>query len=169
MNSRYIVAVFLGMVVVAYIWKGKEIRAQLSMTGDGWDRLHPDVQDRAVKVIRDAQIAGLNVGIFEGWRSKERQLETMKTGNSWIGDPDNSYHRWGLAVDFVFIDGLGRWTWEPSGGMNDWRRLGEIIEKHGFEWGGRWRSFDGPHAQLPILTIAKLKAAYGDPESLSWA
>ncbi len=143
-------------------WKGREIRALLSLTGRGWDRLHPEVKRRALRVLERAHAEGLPVGVFEGWRSAERQRELMRRGNSWVGDPDSSYHRWGLAVDFVFLDPFGRWTWDRP--RADWEQLGRIIEAEGFEWGGRWRRFDGPHAQLPLLSIAELKDRYQVPE-----
>lgn len=154
-------------VTAAIIWKGRDIRAALTLTGEGWDRLHPEVQRRALLVLEEATKAGLHVGIFEGYRSAERQAEYMQAGNSWVSDPDSSYHRWGLAVDFVFLDALGRWTWDRP--RADWDALGAIIEKHGFAWGGRFKTFDGPHAELRLYTIAQLKHANKSPEAVSWA
>lgn len=147
----------------------KEIRAQLSKMGEGWNRLHPEVQDRAVLVMMDAKKAGLNIGVFDGYRARKDQVKQIEEGDSFIVDPDSSYHRWGLAVDFVFLDSLGRWTWEPEGGRAAWWHLGAIIEKHGFNWGGRWRTFDGPHAEYKVMNIAKLKETYTTPEAVQWA
>lgn len=163
--------------MASYLWKGRDIRAQLTMSGDSWNKLHPEVQKRALAVMEEAHRQGLPIGIFEGWRSRDRQLQAMNKGASWTGDADSSYHRWGLAVDFVFLDRLGNWTWDPDDlgdgadqrQSESWQKLGTIIEEKGFQWGGRWTHFDGPHAQLPILSIAALKAAYTSPENLSWA
>ncbi len=158
------------MAAGAFIyWKGRDIRARMTLSGEGWDRLHPEVKARALRVLEQAARQGLHVGIFEGWRSRERQASLMKGGTSWTKDVDSSYHRWGLAVDFVFLDRLGRWTWQPEGGRSDWEKLGRIIEANGFEWGGRFRHFDGPHAQLPLYRIAELKRRYQTPEAVSWA
>ena len=163
--------------MASYLWKGRAIRAQLSMTGEGWDKLHPDMQRIAVEVIREAQLQGLNVGVLEGWRDAETQKKYMGAGTSWVGDVDGSYHRWGLACDFVFLDSLGRWTWDPDN-LGDgadqskspsWQKLGAIIEKHGLGWGGRFKTFDGPHGELRLMSIAALKATYGNPEALAWA
>jgi hypothetical protein len=162
-------ALAIAIMTATVLYNGRRIRAELSMMGEGWDRLHPEVQRRAMKVLEQARAAGLNVGVFEGWRDADRQRQLMKKGTSWVGDVNNSYHRWGLAVDFVFLDALGRWTWDPEGGREAWEKLGRIIEANGFEWGGRFRTFDGPHAQLPLFTIAQLKQQYESPEVLSWA
>lgn len=155
---------------MSYIWKGKDIKAQLSMTGDGWNKLHPEVQKRALAVIKDAAAQGLNVGIFEGWRDSARQQAVMNSGNSQVSNTLRSYHTWGLAVDFVFIDYAG-WTWNPPHGMTDWQKLGKIIEANGFEWGGRWSgdNFDGPHAQYKGEgNTSQLLANYHVPSNVEW-
>ena len=189
--------------MAGYIWKGREIRAQLSMTGQGWSNLHPEMQRRAQAVIHDAnehfKPLGLSVGAYEGWRTSQRQLETINQGTSFLDSNDwlRSYHPWGLAVDFVFINRLGMWTWEPGATTNDqdqawydvvlqwvgvsddpnkqlWHELGEIIERHGLEWGGRWgewgsRKFDGPHGQLTAYgRTSGLIAKYETPNNVEW-
>lgn len=156
----YAAAAVLGFV----LWRGRGIAGRVKLHGPGWDNLHPEVQKRAMYVLEDAARAGLNVGVFEGWRDEARQRQVMSTGASWVGNWMNSYHPWGLAVDFVFLDAAGNWTWAPAGGDQAWIALGEIIERHGFEWGGRWKSFDGPHAQLPIDRIVDLQAKYISPD-----
>ena len=184
MNELYALG---GLVVAGYIWKGRELRAQLSMTGAGWDELHPEVKRRAAAVLQDAnklfKPQGLSVGIFEGKRTIARQLEVMGSGNSFLNDALRSYHVWGLAVDFVFLDRLGRWTWEPFGkderawydifssdpNRDAWEKLGAIIKKHGFEWGGDWQNFDGPHAQWTGAGRSReLIAKYNDPSEVVW-
>lgn len=185
MNKKALLAIAAGLGLMIY--KGKEIRSYISMTGAGWDNLHDDVKERAKKVVAEAnkhfKKVGLSVGIFEGWRSEDRQREVMGDGASQVKEYRNSYHVWGLAVDFVFIDQFGQWTWEPvkneekawyeyvtqifTGDANEqaWNELGAIIKKHGFEWGGDWSSFrDAPHAQLTIHGRTRnLIAQYGDP------
>lgn len=161
------------------LWKGRDIRAQIAMTGDGWDKLHPEVKARALRVIekanREFEKDGLRVGLFEGWRDVSEQLKKMQSGNSGVKNPLHSYHPWGLAVDLVFLKGPGAWTWEPTGDpIRDrilWERLGAIIKAEGFEWGGDWSSmFDGPHAQLPIERSPQLVAKYGEPGGfITWA
>ena len=171
------------------IYKGKDIRSSLSMTGDGWNNLHPEVKRRAKNVIKEANAhfkkTGLSVGMFEGWRTEARQLEVMGGGASDVKNYLNSYHPWGLAVDFVFLDQFGRWTWEPikdndpawyeyvtqvfTGDANAqaWDELGDIIKSNGFEWGGDWRNLkDKPHAQYTKEGRTRdMIAAFGEPEN----
>jgi len=164
------------------MWKGKAIRAALTLTGEGWDKLHPEVKQRAERVLRiaNAEFAkdGLIVGIHEGWRDVSRQAEVMQGGYSAVTHPLKSYHPWGLAVDFVFLTGPGLWTWDPDNlgkGADQrlspsWQKLGAIIKAEGFEWGGDWVTiFDGPHAQLPIMRTAELNNTYHTPEAfITW-
>lgn len=173
-----------GAIVAAVaIWKARDIRQIASTMGEGWSNLHPEVKKCALIVLKEANEVfapeGLTVGMYEGWRTREKQIEYLQNGTSWTGDPDSSYHRWGLAVDFVFIDRFGNWTWEPKPAESCpwynpfcddssralWDKLGDIIEGAGFEWGGRFSTYDGPHGQLRLMKISELKAAYGTPEN----
>lgn len=162
-------------MIAASLYKAQDIRAAVAKAGPGWNNLHPEVKRRALQVIADAaqEFAsdGLKVGVYEGWRTPGEQGARMAAGASWVNSPLDSYHPWGLAVDFVFIDKLGRWTWLPdpknpsNRGYVDpkWKRLGAIIERAGFQWGGRFRNYDGPHAQLVVRRTAELKTAFAQP------
>lgn len=176
MRWRWIIAGGITAGVIATMHRAQDLRAALAKTGKGWNNLHPGVQERALKVLEESvpvfETSGLKVGIFEGWRDLDTQRARIADGASWVDDALNSYHPWGLAVDFVFLDRLGRWTWlpDPKNPNNKayvdpkWYTLGTIIERAGFEWGGRWRSFDGPHAQLRVQNVAALKKNYGMPD-----
>jgi hypothetical protein len=164
----YIGAAIVG--IAAALYKAQDIRAALSTVGPQWRNVHPSVRVAGLAVLDEANAAfeadGLKVGVFSAFRTLEEQARYMKRGTSYVNAPAASYHVWGLALDFVFIDRLGRWTWledQPGKGMDKWRRLGAIIERHGFEWGGRWEKFDGPHGQMPLVRVASLRAAYSNP------
>lgn len=169
--------VAVGIAAAIYSGGVQQARAKLSTLGPEFNNLHPDVRERALRVIEEANAEfsddGLTVGIYEGWRDAETQRRRIAAGVSQVSDPLDSFHAWGLAADFVFIDRLGSWTWlpDPSNSANTayrdqrWYRLGAIIERNGFEWGGRWPWFDGPHGQLVLAKIAALKSNYGDPEN----
>lgn len=162
-------------IIAAALYKAPNIRQALSTAGPEFNNLHPRVQAAALAVIEDAKAQGLSVGAFSGFRTLDEQRGLIEGGASRNSEPADSYHAWGLAVDFVFLDRLGRWTWLPdpnnpaNKGYRDerWYRLGAIIEKNGFEWGGRWAWFDGAHAQMPsIARTADLKRIYaGDPSA----
>lgn len=164
------------------LWKGRDLRAALTMTGDGWNNLHPDMQQRAAAVLHDANAIfkpqGLSVGIFEGWRTLARQRDVMQRGNSFVTDPLHSYHVWGLACDFVFLDAFGQWTWQPFSesecawynpfctdpNQTAWATLGDIIKRQGLAWGGDWKNYDGPHGELTHFGRPQnLVATYHDP------
>lgn len=108
--------------------------------------LHPFVKGRALEVLDMCKAAELKVAIFETYRTTERQQYLKDTGKS---RTLNSYHRLGLAVDFVFLDDNDNWTWNKPN--SDWDHLANIVESCGFESGWRWKGFrDGPHAQMTI-------------------
>ncbi len=140
--------------------------------------VNPEVRRRANVVLDNAATVfepdHLSVGAFAGLRSLRDEKKSEDKGSSWLSIPLSSYHVWGLAVDFVFIRN-GNWTWEPTGNFGEdralWERLGTIIKAAGFEWGGDWKRFDGPHAQLPLINVASLKVRYQMPANYirTWA
>ena len=169
---------------LAIIAARQRLRAVLSRLGPKWTNLHPDVRTRAELVLIDAnaefETDGLAVGVHQGWRTIDQQQKEIAEGDSFVSHALRSFHPWGLAVDFVFIDKAGRWTWlpDPANAKNRefvdprWHRLGAIIERHGFKWGGRFRTvFDGPHAELGLEKTNTLISRFGgfDQWQTSWA
>jgi len=135
-----------------------------------WDALHPFCKKQAKKVLAECKKEGLNVAFFEGMRYLERQKTLVAKGRS---KTLLSYHRLGLAVDFVFKTEKGNWTWNRP--KEDWDKLAEISEKHGFSSGWRWKKFkDGPHIELRFKGIrtstlyAQLKASKSRKEFYVW-
>jgi hypothetical protein len=63
-----------------------------------------------------------------------------------------------LALDFalrVHTDGKPKLHWNIKMDVNDnevpdYEEAGKIFEKHGFIWGGRWKTPDRPHIQWPL-------------------
>lgn len=182
MENKYF---FFGLTVfgvVAYMNKSKlmDMAAKLDSK---WTRLHPDVKQKSIKVLEDINLflkdTPYTVHIFDGWRPLVTQQQNIEKGVSFITDPNRSYHRWGLGVDFVFKDAAGNWTWEPGKDCSwyelgcestdwYWENLGRIIKENGFEWGGDWKSFDGAHAQLTTLgRTSDLIAKYGEPKNFT--
>lgn len=62
--------------------------------------------------------------------------------NTWTLD---SKHLHGLAVDFVPMRNNQVWWAAPE---QVWNRMGEIGEKYGLSWGGRWKNKDSPHFEI---------------------
>ena len=123
-------------------------------------KLHPKLQSKATALIENANKRGLNVWIFEGLRSIERQDALYAQGRTkpgqvvtWVKG-GGSYHNYGLAIDVVF------WGSAPWGETHDWTKLGEAGEAAGLEWGGRWKNSDRPHFQMPGLSMKQVKGWY---------
>lgn len=59
-----------------------------------------------------------------------------------------------LAVDFCIVDGSRKPVWDPKAdvdkdGVPDYEAVGRIAEACGLVWGGRWKTPDYPHVELP--------------------
>lgn len=127
--------------------------------------LKPLVQRKADAVIKEMELLGHPVRITEGFRSMERQAQLYAQGRTAPGNivtnakPGESFHNYGVAVDFVFR----KEGYNASEAL--WQTLGTIGKKHGFEWGGDWQGFtDRPHFELtlgyPLGAFIKNKVDY---------
>jgi len=56
-----------------------------------------------------------------------------------------SYHNYGLALDFAPTAPNGAIKWDDLEGF---QTVGELAEGFGFQWGGRWPQKDRPHLQM---------------------
>lgn len=80
--------------------------------------------------------------------------------------PGQSFHNFGIAVDFALDKDTTRAGLQPDWAPAAYTVLGEEAAKlHLVEWGGRWTSFkDYPHVQVEIsklgLTLKDLQTAY---------
>lgn len=126
-------------------------------------RTHPMVREKALETIRRAYAEGIFVRITEGYRSHARQNELYAQGRTKPGKivtnarAGQSYHNYGLAVDYVLLSPDGKKAlWQVN---SDWRRVAAIAKSLGFEWGGDWQSFkDYPHLQMTDgLSLAQLR------------
>ena len=75
--------------------------------------------------------------------------ENAKTVTNCDGVRNKSNHQSGNALDIVPLEGhYPKW---PSGNDPRWLQIAEVMEKHGFIWGGRWKNFpDYPHYERKI-------------------
>jgi len=113
--------------------------------------LHPLVADALSSTINEAKARGLRVALFCGLRKPETQDALYAQGRTVEGKivtkakAWESWHNYGLAVDIVFKDKKGNWSWANG---NDWKGLGTVGKMFTFEWGGDWKNFpDRPHFQ----------------------
>lgn len=125
--------------------------------------LHPKLADAVTKILAEAKARGLSVGLHSGLRTWDQQTVLYELGRS-KQNPDGatdanprgnivtktiagySWHNYGHAVDIVYKDSHGNWTWDKT--PEQWEELGKIGEMFGMSWGGRWKMRDMPHFEL---------------------
>lgn len=138
--------------------------------------LHPVVAARQAELVSLAGKKGIQVVITQGYRSVEEQDELYKQGRSTAGDivtnakGGQSYHNYGLAVDFAIKTSSGDVVWDMKydgnrNGTADWLEVVNIAKSLGFVWGGDWSDFpDYSHLQMDFgYSLKKLQKGYYPP------
>lgn len=134
--------------------------------------MHPVVRESAIELIKRAYAADVEIQISDGYRSFAEQNELYAKGRTKPGNVvtnargGQSYHNYGLAVDFFLVSADGKkaiWNTRvdlDKDGKRDWLEVVAIAKQLGFEWGGDWSSFpDYPHLQMSGgLSISQLQA-----------
>ena len=122
--------------------------------------LHPQMQPIMTRFLANARAAGIDLLVTCTYRSNEEQAALYAIGRTKPGrivtnaKPGRSTHNntlngkpAALAVDVVPLRD-GKPVWSASDPV--WKRVGEIGEKVGLEWAGRWTTFrEYPHFQHP--------------------
>lgn len=116
--------------------------------------LHPTVRKAALAAIEECKQRGYVVKVTETYRTPSRQETLFAQGRTAPGivvtkaGAGESYHNYGFALDIMPVN----------------EEVGTIFEKHGFEWGARWKSFkDTPHFQMTFgYKIATIKKIYDE-------
>ena len=122
--------------------------------------LHPQMQPMVTRFLANARAAGIDLLVTCTHRSNEEQAALYAIGRTKPGrivtnaKPGRSTHNntlngkpAALAVDVVPLRD-GKPVWAASDPV--WKRVGEIGEKVGLEWAGRWTTFrEYPHFQHP--------------------
>ena len=132
--------------------------------------LHPIIKERSNQLIQQAADNGIVIVITDGFRNVEDQDLLYEKGRSMEGNivtnakGGESYHNYGLAIDFALKTPSGNVIWDMQydgnkNGKADWTEVVKMAKALGFEWGGDWAKFkDYPHLQMDFgLTIAKLQ------------
>lgn len=133
---------------------------------------HPQLQEKANKLVVECKKQGLIVKLGECFRSVAEQdalyVQGRTTQGSIVtyakGSSYSSMHQWGVAFDVIRNDGKG--SYNDSDGW--FTKVGKIGKALGLEWGGDWTSpVDKPHFQLKHWgsTPNKLKQLYGNVEN----
>lgn len=106
--------------------------------------LAPFFQDLLLDALAECKAAGLNIEVFEAYRSPQRQDWLYTQGRTRSGKKVTyakgweSWHNVSLAADLVFYKDK-RWSWD-----GDYKAVHKIFEAKGFET----LDFEAPHVQI---------------------
>lgn len=124
------------------------------------EKLHPFVREEVKQIIRECNTAltgRAKIRITQGLRTFKEQDDLYSIGRTKPGKKvtnakaGQSIHNYGLAVDIcLIIDGKTA-SWDTAKDWDndkvaDWYECVKIFAKHGWDWGGNWKTFkDLPH------------------------
>ena len=140
------------------------------------DKLHPSVRSEVTLIVEecDKALTGkAKIRITEGLRTIEEQNLLYAKGRTAPGKKvtnakgGQSIHNYGFAVDICLIIDGKEASWDTKKDWDndkiaDWYECVKIFAKHGWEWGGNWKTFkDMPHFEKRYLNswqkLSKLK------------
>ena len=139
-------------------------------------QLNPTVAANSEKLIALSEKVGISILITDDFRSSQEQDALYRQGRSDEGaivtnaKGGESYHNYGLAVDFALRTSKGKVVWDMEfdgnqNGKSDWMEVVAIAKQLGFSWGGDWESFpDYPHLQMDFsYSIQELQRGWRPP------
>ena len=135
------------------------------------DHLYPPFRKQVESFISQARQSGMDVGVFESYRSLLRQAHLLEIGRPlpWAPNstkaphvtrafPGEGLHSYGLAVDVAFNPGkrfAGGWD-----ATHPWAALGLLGQAYGFTWGGTFGIKDLCHFEYNIVHGMDIKLLY---------
>lgn len=170
-NLIYIFALFIVLFFILFLTEsGPFSGPNINQSSTYPTELHPIVKERSKQLIQQAADKGIVMVLTDGFRSAHEQDRLYEKGRTTAGNivtyakGGESYHNFGLAIDFALKTPNGDviWDMEYDGNKNakaDWAEVVDMAKALGFEWGGDWENFqDFPHLQMGFgLTIADLQ------------
>ncbi|MUK89780.1 M15 family peptidase [Ornithinibacillus sp. L9] len=173
LKSIAIILMFFAIVIYLYNYLGYNDYKYEGKDAPIPTGLHPIVKKKTEHLINEAEAQDISIVITESFRTFERQEELYAQGRSEEGSivtyakGGESYHNYGLAIDFAIVKENEDLTWDINYDGNgndksDWHEVAEIAKDLGFEWGGDWSNFkDYPHLQMTFgLSIQELKLGF---------
>jgi hypothetical protein len=113
--------------------------------------LEPVTRQKVLDIIADAKTHGIELMVFETYRSQKRQEELFKQGASKLQKV--GAHHYGLACDIVkSIKGDPSWK-------GDFSLLGQLAHEHGLVWGGDWGNPAVPHTFIDEVHVQRCTVA----------
>lgn len=113
--------------------------------------LEPVTRQAVAAIIAEAKAAGIDLLLFETYRSRERQGQLFDQGVTQLQQV--GVHHYGLAGDIVKII-QGEPSWD-----GDFAFLGRLAKKYGLVWGGDWGSPDKPHSFRDYVHVQRCSVA----------
>ncbi|MEW5846170.1 MAG: M15 family metallopeptidase [Bacteroidota bacterium] len=123
-------------------------------------KLHPKLRQEVEQIYRELLKQRIPVRITDTLRTFQEQEALYAIGRTKPGNivtkakPGQSYHNYGLALDFCLLTNDGHQaSWNRTADFNrnqraDWDEVVSLFKHYGWEWGGDWASFkDYPHLQ----------------------
>ncbi|MBT2570575.1 M15 family metallopeptidase [Planococcus sp. ISL-110] len=157
-----------------FIWLEKELAFREELAQRPLPSgLHPIVQEKRDLLVSQAAEIGIDILITDGYRSPKEQDGLHSQGRSTSGsivthaEAGESYHNYGLAIDYALRLNDGSVVWDIArddngNGESDWFEVADIGKKLGFDWGGDWQRFkDYPHLEMTFgLSIRELQQGW---------
>jgi peptidoglycan L-alanyl-D-glutamate endopeptidase CwlK len=116
--------------------------------------LHPKLRALALQAYQEAvndTPKGVHPVVTQTYRSFAESDALYQQGRTKPGPKvtnakaGQSYHNYGLAIDLA-LEINGKIVWNVDA---NWMTMINAFKKHGFSWGGDWKSFkDYPHVEL---------------------
>ncbi|QGH33039.1 M15 family peptidase [Gracilibacillus salitolerans] len=160
------ILVFLFIIVSGYLFFQYQKYSSRPMPTE----LHPIVEESKEELVKQADEIGISIIITDSFRSAEEQDAIYQQGRETEGtivtyaQGGESYHNYGLAIDFALQTNENNVIWDleydgNQNGESDWMEVVEIAKDLGFTWGGDFTRFkDYPHLQMDFgLSIRELK------------
>ncbi|MFD1032241.1 M15 family metallopeptidase [Metaplanococcus flavidus] len=179
-KTAFIIIFLLVLGGFLFFWVQREIEFREELEDRPLpDSLHPIVEEMSQQLVEEAAEIDIDIIITDGFRSVEEQDRLHHQGRSSDGnivtyaEGGESYHNYGLAIDFALQLDDGSIVWDierddNGNGRSDWFEVAEIGKRLGFEWGGDWNRFkDYPHLQMTFgLSIRELRKGWRPEDKL---
>ena len=121
--------------------------------------LHPKVRDEVTTLVNKSNEQlkkHSQMRIVQGLRTIEEQNALYAQGRTLPGKKvtkakgGQSYHNFGLAIDFALVIDNKDISWDlkkdwDGDKIMDWMEVVNVFTKAGWEWGGTWKFTDNPH------------------------
>lgn len=119
-------------------------------------KLHPELRSEVASILIEIQSKGIDIKIVQGLRSFKEQDAIYAQGRALPGKivsnakGGQSYHNFGLALDFCLLHKDGSISWDinedsDKDNIEDWNEVVDVFESYGWSSGTKWKHPDNPH------------------------